>query len=96
MCYVKKYNKDFSSGWFGNVEMGPPDSILGITETYKKDKNPNKVNLGVGAYRDDLVCLYFLEIKITLKDWKNYIVSACFFLILYNFLNKILCFAQDM
>lgn len=33
--------------------MGPPDVILGITEAYKKDTHPNKVNLGVGAYRDD-------------------------------------------
>lgn len=33
--------------------MGPPDVILGITEAYKKDASPNKVNLGVGAYRDD-------------------------------------------
>ncbi|XP_017795230.1 PREDICTED: aspartate aminotransferase, mitochondrial isoform X2 [Habropoda laboriosa] len=33
--------------------MGPPDAILGITEAYKKDQNPKKVNLGVGAYRDD-------------------------------------------
>lgn len=33
--------------------MGPPDVILGISEAYKKDPSPNKVNLGVGAYRDD-------------------------------------------
>lgn len=33
--------------------MGPPDAILGITEAYKKDSNPKKMNLGVGAYRDD-------------------------------------------
>lgn len=33
--------------------MGPPDAILGITEAYKKDTNPKKINLGVGAYRDD-------------------------------------------
>lgn len=33
--------------------MGPPDVILGITEAYKKDADPKKVNLGVGAYRDD-------------------------------------------
>ncbi|VDK42369.1 unnamed protein product [Anisakis simplex] len=33
--------------------MGPPDPILGVTEAYKLDKNPNKVNLGVGAYRDN-------------------------------------------
>ena len=42
-----------SSSWFGNVEMGPPDAILGVTEAYKRDPNPKKVNLGVGAYRDD-------------------------------------------
>jgi len=41
------------SAWFGNVEMGPPDAILGVTEAYKRDTNPKKVNLGVGAYRDD-------------------------------------------
>ena len=33
--------------------MGPPDPILGVTENFKKDTNPNKMNLGVGAYRDD-------------------------------------------
>lgn len=33
--------------------MGPPDVILGVTEAYKKDTNPKKINLGVGAYRDD-------------------------------------------
>lgn len=33
--------------------MGPPDAILGITEAYKRDTNPNKINLGAGAYRDD-------------------------------------------
>lgn len=41
------------SAWWSHVEMGPPDAILGITEAYKKDQNPKKVNLGVGAYRDD-------------------------------------------
>lgn len=33
--------------------MGPPDPILGVTEAYKRDTNPKKINLGVGAYRDD-------------------------------------------
>ena len=32
--------------------MGPPDAILGVTEAFKRDTNPNKINLGVGAYRD--------------------------------------------
>ncbi|KAJ6220170.1 hypothetical protein RDWZM_005982 [Blomia tropicalis] len=46
-------SRRLSSSWFANVEMGPPDAILGITEAYKKDDNPKKVNLGVGAYRND-------------------------------------------
>ncbi|EGT43052.1 hypothetical protein CAEBREN_26153 [Caenorhabditis brenneri] len=33
--------------------MGPPDAILGVTEAFKADSNPKKINLGVGAYRDD-------------------------------------------
>jgi len=42
-----------SSSWWSRVEMGPPDAILGVTEAYKKDPNPKKINLGAGAYRDD-------------------------------------------
>uniref|UniRef100_A0A0X3QG33 Aspartate aminotransferase n=1 Tax=Schistocephalus solidus TaxID=70667 RepID=A0A0X3QG33_SCHSO len=38
---------------WADVPMGPPDAILGITEAFKRDTNPKKVNLGVGAYRDD-------------------------------------------
>jgi len=41
------------ASWFPNVEMGPPDAILGVSEAFKASKNPNKINLGVGAYRDD-------------------------------------------
>jgi len=38
---------------FGHVAMGPPDPILGVTEAFKADTNTSKMNLGVGAYRDD-------------------------------------------
>lgn len=41
------------SSWWTAVQMGPPDAILGVTEAFKKDSNPKKINLGVGAYRDD-------------------------------------------
>ncbi|KAJ2887515.1 aspartate transaminase aat1, partial [Coemansia aciculifera] len=40
------------SAW-AQVEMGPPDAILGITEAYKRDGDARKINLGVGAYRTD-------------------------------------------
>ena len=36
---------------FAHVKEGPPDAILGITEAFKKDSFPEKINLGVGAYR---------------------------------------------
>ena len=35
------------------LEMAPRDPILGVTEAYNTDTNPNKVNLGVGVYYDD-------------------------------------------
>lgn len=35
------------------VEAAPADSILGLTEAFKKDENPKKVNLGVGVYKDE-------------------------------------------
>lgn len=41
-----------ASAW-ANVPQGPPDAILGITEAFKADSNSEKINLGVGAYRDD-------------------------------------------
>lgn len=41
-----------ASAW-AKVPQGPPDAILGITEAFKADSHPQKINLGVGAYRDD-------------------------------------------
>ena len=35
------------------IEMAPRDPILGITEAFNADKNPAKINLGVGVYYDD-------------------------------------------
>jgi len=38
---------------FSAVSMAPRDPILGLTEQFVADANPNKVNLGVGVYLDD-------------------------------------------
>lgn len=38
---------------FAHVQMAPPDPILGTAVAYRADTDPNKVNLGIGAYRDD-------------------------------------------
>lgn len=40
------------SHW-AQFEMGPPDPIIGLNEAFQKDDHPNKVIVGVGAYRDD-------------------------------------------
>ena len=37
---------------FEAISPAPEDSILGLTEAFKKDPNPNKINLGVGVYKD--------------------------------------------
>jgi len=38
---------------FESIERVPGDAILGLIEAFKSDKNPNKVDLGVGVYRDE-------------------------------------------
>jgi len=42
-----------SAETWNNVPLAPPDSIFKLTAAYKADSYPNKINLGVGAYRDD-------------------------------------------
>ncbi|MCX7896477.1 MAG: aspartate/tyrosine/aromatic aminotransferase [Rhodocyclaceae bacterium] len=46
---------------FASVEMAPRDPILGLTEAFNAEKNPNKVNLGVGVYFDDAGKIPLLE-----------------------------------
>ncbi len=38
---------------FSAVELAPRDPILGLTEQFVADPNPQKVNLGVGVYTDE-------------------------------------------
>lgn len=37
---------------FETLPMAPADPILGLTEAFNKDPNPNKINLSVGVYKD--------------------------------------------
>src|SRR5258708_10092063 len=46
-------NAPHSPSLLAQVPMAPSDPILGITEAFHADKNPKKVNLGVGVYTDD-------------------------------------------
>jgi len=42
-----------STSLFAAVEMAPRDPILGLNEAFNAEKNPAKVNLGVGVYFGD-------------------------------------------
>lgn len=37
---------------FETLTAAPPDAILGITEAFQRDANPDKINLSVGVYQD--------------------------------------------
>jgi aspartate aminotransferase len=39
--------------FFSQIELAPPDPILGLNIAFREDPSPKKVNLGVGAYRTD-------------------------------------------
>ncbi len=42
-----------SGNLFSHVQMAPPDPILGTALAFQKDTSNDKINLGIGAYRDD-------------------------------------------
>lgn len=57
---LEQINKHFDSqatkfgvNNFIHIELAPADPILSLTTNFKNDKDPRKVNLGVGAYRDN-------------------------------------------
>ena len=67
-------NAPHSASLLAAVQMAPKDPILGVTETFNSDKNPHKVNLGVGIYYDDtgkvplLECVRQAEIALAEKS----------------------------
>lgn len=44
------------------VPQAPPDPILGISEAFKASTSPDKLNLGVGAYRTEELKPYVLDV----------------------------------
>ncbi|MCC5848791.1 MAG: aspartate/tyrosine/aromatic aminotransferase [Verrucomicrobia bacterium] len=38
---------------FEEISPAPPDAILGLTDAFQADPNPEKINLGVGVFMDD-------------------------------------------
>lgn len=47
---------------FSHLKLAPPDPILGTALAYKADKSDVKMNLGIGAYRDDNEKPYVFEV----------------------------------
>ena len=35
------------------IKEGPADPVLGVADSFNKDTHPKKINLSVGAYRDE-------------------------------------------
>ncbi len=46
---------------FSTLQMAPPDAILGLTEAFLKDENPDKMNLSVGVYQNEVGVTPVLE-----------------------------------
>ena len=46
-------NAPLAASLLSAVELAPRDPILGVSEAFNADKNPAKINLGVGVYYDD-------------------------------------------
>ena len=65
---------------FGNLSALPADPILGLLAKYRTDSNPNKIDLGVGVYKDEsgvtpiLDCVKAAEkFRLDSEDTKVYI-----------------------
>ena len=65
---------------FETLTMAPADPIIGLTEAFENDPNSDKINLGVGVYKDgDGNTPIFASVKtaeerlLTHEDTKNYL-----------------------
>lgn len=47
---------------FQNVPQAPADVIFSLTAGYKADTHPQKINVGVGAFRTDELKPYVLPV----------------------------------
>ena len=66
--------------FFTDIPAAKPDPILGVTEAFRADTSPNKVNLGVGVYQNALGAMPILNcvkeaasLWISQEDTKTYL-----------------------
>eukprot|EP00808_Paulinella_micropora_P002729 g81617.t1 len=68
-----QHTRAFAAQWT-NVPLAPKDPILGVSENFRADPFPGKINVGVGAYRDDngkpwtLPCVAEAQKRVGQKD----------------------------
>ena len=59
-----------NTSFFSTIETALPDPILGVTEAFRADPSPDKVNLGVGIYQDGTGAVPLLAcVKEAAKRW---------------------------
>lgn len=51
-----------AGSFLSDVDQAPPDPILGVSVAFRESTNPNKLNLGVGAYRTEELKPYVLDV----------------------------------
>ena len=51
------------------LPQAPPDAILSASEGFEASTNPNKLNLGVGAYRTEVGAQPFLIASVPARRW---------------------------
>lgn len=92
--------KVIMSSFFSEITTAAPDAILGITEAFRNDPSPTKVNLGVGVYQDaDGRIPMLLSIQEAAKRWLTMEESKTYLPIdgvaSFNSANQELIFGKD-
>ncbi len=54
---------------FNSLSLLPSDPILGLMQKYKRDPNPQKIDLGVGIYKDEQGCTPVLASVKQAEEW---------------------------
>lgn len=66
------------ASFFQQIPQAAPDAIFHLTAQYQADTDPRKVNVGVGAYRDDNLKPYILPVVKKVNN-RNICVDVCTF-----------------
>ena len=67
------------------VEQAPADPILGVSEAFKADNSPDKLNLGVGAYRTEDLKPYVLDVV------KKVCFDVCYSYVSFSYPEYLFC-----